>query len=299
LPAEGLGFSGVLATVTAGLWIGWNAPRIMHSEARLRGRVVWEFAVFVLNGLVFILIGLQLSGMLDTLSGGSILMWIALGGAVALTVILVRMAWMFVGVYVKIWLSRLELRPAPPPWTETFVLGWAGMRGVVSLATALALPLSTPFRDALIFITFCVILVTLVGQGLSLPWLVRVLRVGGDGSAEHEELHARAAAAEAAVARIDELADQWPDHQPLIETLRVQYSHRVSHLGEHNHTAGADGVVDPAADQELLEHRQIRRAVIDAERDAVLAMRESGAINDEVWRRIERDIDLEELRMEA
>jgi CPA1 family monovalent cation:H+ antiporter len=188
-----------------------------------------------------------------------------------------------------------------PSWRETFVVGWAGLRGVVSLATALALPLSTPGRDVLLFITFGVILVTLGGQGLTLPLVTRLLRIGDDGTAGREEVHARTLAAEAAVARIEELAREWPGHLPLIDTLRSQYVHRATHLDEAR--LGNDGSNDPArdpdAEQELLEHRLIRRAVIDAERGAVLRLRDRGAVNDEVWRRIERDLDLEELRMEA
>jgi CPA1 family monovalent cation:H+ antiporter len=180
------------------------------------------------------------------------------------------------------------------------VIGWAGMRGVVSLAAALALPLATPERDFVIFLTFCVILVTLVGQGLTLPWLVRALGVVEGGDEAHQELHARAVAGEAATERIEQLAAEWPAHLPLIETLRVQYAHRADHLGDH---AGAlDGehpALDGAAEQEILEHRQIRRAVIDAERAAILDLRRRGEINDAVWRNIERDLDLEELRMEA
>jgi Na+/H+ antiporter len=303
LPAEWLGVSGVLATVTAGLCVGWWAPRIMQSETRVRGRAVWDMVVFVLNGLVFILIGLQLSTILPTLSGRSLLWLTGLGALLSLTVILVRLAWLFVVAY----LPRLILGPPPgdgpaPRWTHVFVAGWAGMRGVLSLAAALALPLATPERDLLIFLTFCVILATLVAQGLSLPWLIRKLGVGEDTAArEHLERQARTAAAEAATARIEELANEWPTHLPLIETLRGQYAHRATHLGEHsNETSGEEAASpDGEAEQEMLEHHLIRRAVIDAERTALLDLRDRGEIGDQVWRRIERDLDLEELRMEA
>jgi CPA1 family monovalent cation:H+ antiporter len=168
------------------------------------------------------------------------------------------------------------------------------MRGVVSLATALALPLETPERDLLLFLTFCVILVTLVGQGLTLPWLVRLLGVSSDHGPSAQERHARRAAAEAAITRLDELEQQWPTHKPLIETLRTQYAHRYSHLEELGEHESPD-----AAEQELLEHRQIRRAVLDAEREAMLKQRRRGALDDVVWRRIERDLDLEALRLDA
>jgi monovalent cation/hydrogen antiporter len=303
LPAERLGVSGVLAAVTTGLYVGWWAPYIMESETRLRGRAVWEMGVFVLNGLVFILIGLQLSTILPALSERSLLSLVGLGLLLSLAVILVRLAWVFLDAYLRWSMGGSRRMGDPPPrWTEVFVVGWAGMRGVVSLATVLALPLETPGRDLLIFLTFCVILATLVGQGLSLPWLIRALGVVEDGgAAEHQELHARIAAVEAATARIEQLAREWPDHLPLIDTLRTQYAHRSSHLGEHTHQEADEELLnmDEAAAKELFDHRKIRRAVIDAEREAVLDLRRRGAIDDEVWRRIERDLDLEELRMEA
>jgi monovalent cation/hydrogen antiporter len=289
--------------VTTGLCLGWWAPFIMESDTRLRGRAVWEMGVFVLNGLVFILIGLQLSAILPALSERSLLSLIGLGLLLSLTVIVVRLAWVFLDAYIPRCIPGWRRgADAQPRWTEVFVVGWAGMRGVVSLATVLALPLETPGRDLLIFLTFCVILATLVGQGLSLPWLIRALGVVEDGgAAEHKELHARITAAEAATMRIEELAREWPDHLPLIDTLRAQYAHRSTHLGEHTHDEAHEEqmVLDEASAKELFDHRKIRRAVIDAERAAVLDLRQRGALDDETWRRIERDLDLEELRMEA
>jgi CPA1 family monovalent cation:H+ antiporter len=278
----------------------------MGPETRVRARAVWDMVVFVLNGLVFILLGLQLSTVLASLSGRSLRALVGLGLLISLAVILVRLAWVFAYIYLPRGLSRARSGgDGTLRWQGVFVVGWAGMRGVVSLATALALPLGTPRRDLLLVLTFGVILVTLVGQGLSLPVLLRLLRVVDDRAGEHRELHARAAAAEAAVALIEELAAEWPTHVPLIDTLRAQYAHRASHSAEHDlaHAAGGAGVPEPlgraAAEQELLEHRAIRRAVIEAERSTILALRRRGDIDDEVWRRIERDLDLEELRMEA
>lgn len=304
LAAEGLGASGVLATVTTGLCVGWWAPSLMAPETRLRGRAVWETLVFILNGLVFMLIGLQLSTILAAPSGRSLLTQASLGLLISFVVILVRLTWVFGATYLPGWLGLARRSAeATPRWQETFVIGWAGMRGVVSLATVLALPLTIPERDLLLLVTFCVILVTLVGQGLSLPWIIRTLRVVDDGAGEHQELHARAATDAAATARIEQLAVEWPTHLPLIDTLRAQYAHRASHSHNAEHAvddeSAHDQLGDEAAEQELFEHRLIRRAVIDAERAAVLGLRRRGEINDEAWRRIERDLDLEELRMEA
>jgi CPA1 family monovalent cation:H+ antiporter len=180
------------------------------------------------------------------------------------------------------------------------------MRGVVSLAAVLSLPLTTssgarfPERSLLIFVTVCVIVTTLIGQGLSLSWLLRRLRLRGDGIQLHEEALAREVATQAAQARIEELAEAWPTHLPLIETLRVQYAHRVSHFEEHTETT--DALHQPRAseaEQELIEHRAIHHAVIEAQRQAILDLRDTAQISDDALRLVERDLDLEELRMEA
>jgi monovalent cation/hydrogen antiporter len=302
LPAEQLGVSGVLATVSAGLGLGWLAPRIMDSETRVRARAVWDMVVFVLNGLVFILIGLQLSTILNSLSTQALPRLVGLSLVTAVVLIVVRLVWVYGFWGVRCWLARHKGTPSPPhDARDTFVVGWAGMRGVVSLATALALPLSIADRDLLIFVSFAVILVSLVGQGLTLPVIVRALAIGAANAAygDRDELKARTAAADAAVARIEELAEEWPTHLPLIDTLRAQYEHQAGHLSDYAASLDGTSVNVGAAEQELIEHRKIRRAVIDAERAAINGLRSQGAIDDDAWRRVERDLDLEELRMEA
>ena len=255
LPAEQFGFSGVLATVAAGLYLGWREPYFSRSEARISGRAVWNMIDFVLNGLVFILIGLQLSNILRALAGRS-LHSSAPGSCSASR--RSRCAWSGSswtrssgawwrdagrgGGPARRWTfarARRRRHVGPLRWKELFVVSWAGMRGVVSLATALALPQATPERDLLIFLAFIVILVTLVGQGLTLPLLIRALGVGVDQDAAAQQmLDARRTASEAALARIAELRDEWPTHLPLIDALRATYEHRASHLGA---AAGADG----------------------------------------------------------
>jgi monovalent cation/hydrogen antiporter len=300
LPAEIFGLSGVLSTVAAGIYLGRHAPRSMSSSVRIAGTSAWQVLLFLINGTVFILIGVQLPSVLENLRGRSSLELIGLAVAISLVVIVVRILWVFPATYLPRRLSariRREVRPAP---RNVFIVSWAGMRGVVSLAAALALPTTLangqpfPERDLLIFLTFAVILATLVGQGLTLPLVIRGLGIAADGGDGHEELHARQAAAEAAVSRIEELATQWPGHLELIDALRAQYGHRASHIDEHHGEAATDD-----AEQELLEHRLIRGSVIEAEREALLRMHETGALSDDVFRRVERDLDLEELRMEA
>ena len=304
LPAEHLGVSGVLAAVAAGLYLGWAWPRVLTgdaaSETRLQGRAVWETFVFVLNGLVFVLIGLQLPTILSHLDRplGEL---VAIGALISLVAIVARFVWTFPATYLPRWLSpSLRKRDPAPPWQWVVILSWSGMRGVVSLAAALALPLTVaggapfPGRSLVIFLTFCVILATLVGQGLTLPLLIRYLGLSADGSQEREEAYARAAAAEAAVARIDELEQAWPPHRDLIDHLRSRYEHRARHV-----QVAEGGTGDPAVDDEWFEHQEIFRAVIDAERRAVLALHDDGAITDEVLYRVQRDLDLAEVRMEA
>jgi CPA1 family monovalent cation:H+ antiporter len=301
LPAEQFGISGVLATVAAGIWVGRHAPREMSSSVRVAGVAAWQVLLFLINGIVFILIGVQLPSILAGLSDRTPAELISLAAIISAVVIGVRILWVFPGTYVPRALSKAirTSEPFPPP-KNVAIVAWAGMRGVVSLAAALALPLTladgvTPFpeRDLLIFLSFAVILATLVGQGLTLPFFIRALGVVADGD-DHEEAHARMAAAEAAVLRIEELAEEWPGHLELIDALRAQYGHRASHVEMHHSDMPLD-----EREQELLEHRQIRAAVIDAEREALNQMRERGAVSDDVFRRVERDLDLEELRMEA
>jgi len=294
LPAEALGVSGVLAAVTVGLFLGRRSSRIMGSEARLAGRAVWESLVFLLTGVVFLAIGFQISSISRAMDRTTLLQLAAVGVVVSLALIAVRAIWVF-GLSVRDLLSknqrRIRLR-------ESIVLSWAGMRGVVSLAAALAIPISLPAnalpaRDAIIVITFTVILVTLVGQGLTLPLVIRAVGLGSDADDGHEESHARQELIEEALRRIDDLEEKWPGHKPLIDQLRTSYKHRAEHEEQLHEAPGNE------AEQELVEHRQIRSDVIDAQRDALLAMRDRGAIDDDVLRTIERDLDLEEIRMEA
>lgn len=294
LPAEQLGVSGVLAAVTAGLLLGRHSPRHTSSETRVAAAAVWQMVVFLLNGLVFTLLGLQLPYILAALGGvpaGSLL---GLGALVSLTVVLARLAWVFPATYLPRLLSTsLRRRDPSPPWPWVVVLGWAGMRGAVSLAAALALPLELAERDLVIFVTFCVILVTLVGQGLTLPFVIRGLGVVTADDSGREEALARAETAEAALARLTELRPEWSAHAELLDALEARYAHQASHAP----TQGGGPVRE--SEEELIAHRQIRRELIEAEREAALDLHAKGAISDEVRRRIERDLDLEELRAEG
>jgi len=290
LSAEALGVSGVLATVIGGLFAR-NWLRRSSSDTRVVATAAWQMVLFLLNGLVFMLIGLQVPSVLRGLSTD--LGRVALvTTAIALTVVISRIVWVFPASYLPRLIPAVRRVDPNPPWQAVFVVAWSGLRGVVSLAAALSLPVSFPERNLILFLVFAIILVTLVGQGLTLPLVITKLGVVSDTSASHDEVHARGLTTEAALARLEELRGQWPGHIELIDQLRDRYAHRARHDELHHE----DG---DAAEQELLEHGEIRREVIDAERQAAINLHDRGVITDEVLRRIERDLDLEDLRMEA
>ena len=306
LPAEQLGVSGVLAVVTTGLYVGWYSPRIMSAQGRLQGRPVWTMLVFLLNGLVFVLIGLQLNGIVAALADRPLGQLIGQGLAISLAMIVARVLWVFPASYLPRWLSPgLRRRDPYPRWQNVFVVSWAGMRGVVSLAAALALPTTLadgrPFeeRELIVFLKYCAIVITLVGQGLSLPPLIRALGVAGDDSIEREEATARLAAARAALARTEAANGHDGDVPDEVRAGLRDYYRAQLHLLEargdpnhyHDHDHGADHEREEAA------YRALRQGAIDAQRRTVLAMRERGAIGDEVMHRLVLELDLEEARL--
>jgi len=302
LPAEWLGVSGVLATVAAGLLVGLRTPRVMTSDTRLLGTATWKMVIFVVNGLAFLLIGFQLPALVGNLEGFTPGELTGMAAAVCLTVVAVRLLWIYPATYLPRWLIPSVARRDPaPPARVPIIIGWGGMRGAVSLFAALALPPTFPGRDLIIFLTFSVILVTLIGQGLTLGPLIRALNVVDDGATEHEEIHARTVATEAALVRLEELRKEVPGHLPLVDQLRERYLHRGEHLVHDHHDDPAPADPEDLTPQEVeeMEHDEIRRSVIGAERLAVLALRDHGEISDDALRRVERDLDLDELRREA
>jgi CPA1 family monovalent cation:H+ antiporter len=286
LPAELLGFSGVLATVAAGIYVGRHAPTSFAPEARVRASAVWGTLVFLLNGLAFILIGLQLPFILAEIAHEPPALLGLAALAVVGVVIAVRIFWVFGTNWLTMRLVPRLRRHDPTPWQHLAVLSWAGMRGIVSLAAALALPdaiaSGAPFpqRGLVLFLAFCVILVTLVLQGLTLPALVRALDVIGPAHDE-ERLEARRLALEAALLRLDELAlrDDLPADG--LAHLRLRYQHALRVLDERDLAAG-----------DVETHRRVQRDLIEAERKLLLDMRRHGAVSDEIFRELEHMLDL-------
>lgn len=301
IPANAVGASGVLAVVTAGIYLGWHTPELTSFQSRLQGGAVWEIFTFVLNALLFVLVGLQLPRILDSLTGFSAaeLMW--WGVLVTLTVVVARLVFVPVFTYLpRRFLGAFDPSNPPPPPARAFVVSWAGMRGGVSLAAALAVPLTTdagsafPQRDLIVFLTFCVILGTLVGQGLTLPIVIRALGIEADHLDEKEHAKARIKAADAALARLEELEGEDWVRDETAERLRGLYGFRrnrfLSRFDEND---------DGAIEEQSLNYQRLRRELFDAERAAIVDLRRRGVIDDEVERRLYRELDLEDARLEV
>jgi CPA1 family monovalent cation:H+ antiporter len=301
LPAERLGVSGVLAVVTAGFYLGWRTPEILSFRTRLRAGPIWEMVEFLLNGFVFILIGLQLPEVLRGLSAHSIpihrLVWYAL--EISLAVILIRVVWVFPAAYLpRLLFKKIREKDPYPSWRHVILVAWTGMRGVVSLAAALALPLTIqngspfPSRDLILFLVFIVILATLVGQGLSLPVLIRCLGIKDDGAVEKEEREARLKANQAALTWLEEIREPSLAKGDALERLHIEYEDRIRQL-----EAREPGNSDAAQRLYSSEFETLSFEVLREERKTILQLRNESVISDEVLRRIQRDIDLAEARL--
>ena len=299
IPAERLHVSGVLAVVASGLFLGWRTPQFLTSRTRLNLYVFWEMMVFLLNGLVFILIGLQLPRLLHSLSGRSLKQLFWHGALISCATIVVRIAWVFTSTNVlRLISASLRKRDPYPAWQNLAIVAWTGMRGVVSLAAALALPLTlsdgSPFpgRDYILFITFCVILATLVLQGLSLPVVIRRLGMVDDGLANVEERTARLKANEAALAYLREVDSQFPPD--IMDRLRAEYDDRIRQLEVCASTAG-----DRSDESYAPSYQRLQQDALDVERRTIIQLRDEYVINDEVLRRIQSDLDHAEARLRA
>ncbi len=306
LAAEHLECSGALAIVTAGVYLGWRLPRMISARTRLELAAFWKMLVYLLNGVVFIFIGLQLPQVMHGLEQHTA--WSRLffqAGAVSAVVIVIRLLWIFPAAYLPRFLSpALRARDPYPDWRDIAIIGWSGMRGVDSLATALALPLATavgapfPGRDIIIFVSFAVILLTLVAQGLSLPVLIRLLKVKGDGKADCEEQVARLAANQAALAYLERRAETEIEQRPQLNLLQAEYHERMAQLEHEEDACDASAAAttnDTAAPPS--HFHQAARDALQVERDTIIDLRNQHRINDETLRIVQRDIDLADARL--
>ena len=296
-PPQHLGGSGVLATVVTGLYISWNGLRLISAPTRLQGIFFWDFLIFSTEGLIFLVTGLQARAVV---AGFSSYAWkdLMIGSVVVSAVVIVsRFVWMYPATYVPRWLfAGIRKKDPAPPWQWTFVLGYTGIRGVVSLAAALALPLTTdaglafPHRELILFFTFVVILVTLVGQGLLLPSVIEALGLANAGQRELQservdELAARRKAIEAAVRRLDALREERDLPAAVLGPLHSFHADRLQQL-EYGGSANTEN------QQIVSTHCDVAALLLAAERDAINELYRDGALQDEPRRRIERDLDL-------
>jgi CPA1 family monovalent cation:H+ antiporter len=293
---EHLGGSGVLATVATGLYVSWNGPLLISSATRLQGVFFWDLIIYVIEGFVFLITGLQARTLVEKAQTFSLRELVVAVAVVTAIIILARFVWVYPATYLPRWLSpSLRKRDPSPPWTYTFVIAFTGVRGVVSLAAALAIPLTLangapfPDRDLILFITFGVILLTLVGLGLMLPLVIRWLQLGHDRETEEEEEYARELAArheamEAALRQIEEDAAARGLSDDALALARARHETRSQQFPR---------TVEEGWDAAALSAR-VRMDLITAEREYIYQLLRDGKINDETRRKIERELDLEE-----
>jgi Na+/H+ antiporter len=305
LGAEALHASGVLAVVACGLYLGRRSNQLFSPDVRLQAYGFWNSLIFGLNGVVFVLIGFQLPFVLAGIKEYSLGTLLLYGISFSALVIVLRLIWMYPGAYLaNLIRRRIQHQNEPRPSARAvFVLGWTGMRGVIALAAAISLPElmanGNPFpqRNLIIFLTFCVILVTLVLQGLTLPSLIRALGLAGATGPDHEQIKARRIMLEAALEHIElQLSDGAPEKTAalaLYEDLAMHYRRRLASVT--GQPAARENVESGAHAQAA----QLSRSLIRIERDTAVRLRNEGHINDEALRHLERELDLSETRLDA
>jgi Na+/H+ antiporter len=299
---EHLGGSGVLATVVAGLYTSWHGPRLITAATRLQGVFFWGLFTYLIEGMVFLLTGLQARTLLDRIGELETGELIASAALISGVVVVTRFVWIFPATYLPRWLSpALARRDPSPPWQAPFLIGFTGIRGIVSLAAALAIPLATasgepfPYRDLILFLTFAVIIVTLIGQGLALPPVIGWLGLADQGREERrveaaDEIASRRLTIEAALRHIDEVASQGQLPAQIVAPMRAHHFERLRQL---DYRLGAD-----AQEMHLAElSEDLERRLIAAEREHLYALMCEGRLKDDARRRIENELDLREAQL--
>jgi len=297
LPAEAAGVSAVLAAVTAGIWLGWRSPQLISPTTRLQTFAVWEVLQFLLNATLFMLVGLALPDVLHNLDSQSAGQVARDAGLIVAAVVALRFLWVFPAAWLPRWLiPRVRRNDPMPPWQWLVLVAWNGMRGAVSLAAALALPSGVPDRDLIVFLTYAVIAGTLLVQGLSLPFVIRALRIEDDGKEAYRENKARLMAARAAMARVDELREEDWVRDETAERVRALYEYRQRRFASR---FAEDGTESGRIEERSINYQRLMHEIFGAQRAAIVEMRNEGRITDEIMHRVERDLDLEESRLEV
>ncbi|WP_024509479.1 Na+/H+ antiporter [Bradyrhizobium sp. ARR65] len=294
---EHVGGSGVIATVACGLYTSWNGPLLISSATRLQGIFFWDLVIYLIEGLLFLLTGFQMRSIFERSKAFPLDDILFAMAVVTAIVVIARFVWVYPATYLPRWLSKsLRRRDPSPPWQWVFILSFAGVRGAVSLAAALALPLvlengkDFPYRDLILFVVFGVILITLVGMGLGLPTVVRWLGVAEAGRSEHiaeheAEIAARREALDAALKSLDGFVQDRELSDEVVRLLRARHEIRVNQLPES---------LDPDKHDVSAMGTGLTRELISVEREFIHCLLREGRITDETRRRIERDLDLEE-----
>lgn len=299
LGAERVHASGVLAVVACGLFLSRRSAVFYSSNVRLQMSAVWSSLSFLLNGLVFVLIGLQLPAVLAGIEGLNRSRMLVYGAVFSALLILLRLCWVFPSVYLAHWVrSRFQHQHLEKPRRgEVFITGWTGMRGVVALAAAISLPATLPEGDAfpqrnlIVFLCFCVILVTLVLQGLSLPWLIRLLGLTSAASADPEELNAREVVLNAAMEYLEAVRKSADSEiQPILNDLEEQYRRRHATFNDESDQ-------EEATRKGLEQYRNLSKELLRVERETAVRLRNRGQISDDVLRRLQHEFDLSETKL--
>jgi monovalent cation/hydrogen antiporter len=302
---EHFGSTGVLATAVAGLVVNAKSPKMISARTRLHAMPVWSMIDFWLNSLLFLLLGLQMKSVVSNIAGGSMIEAIVVAAWVGFAIVALRFVWVYLAVYTRwLWRHRDEAEAAPRR-NQVFLISWTGIRGAVSLAAALALPLTLangqpfPARDLIIFVTFAVILLTLVAQGASLPYLIRKLGIDAEGKKERERLatseyEARIATIDAGIARLEELKQAGGVPEEVSERHRRQLEHMRRTVKRQ--LAGQE---DPASEEIARREMFAMVEILAAQRRKLLELRSDGKIDDEIMHRIERDLDEHEMRLQG
>jgi Na+/H+ antiporter len=298
LAAESLHSSGVLATVACGLFLGRQSATYFSSQSRIEAFAVWNTLTFALNGIVFILIGLQLPSILASIKTYGLADLVSRAAVMTGLLVALRIAWVYPGAYVSYFirnklLGQTEPRPSP---RAIFVVGWTGMRGVVALAAAISLPETldngSPFpqRSVILFMTFCVIFVTLVVQELTLPALIRRLGLAGLSSGNNEEEEeARRTMIAAALKHLEESEEKRiPELAPIYEDLAMHYQRRLASLSRSERDGGEVSL------QQDQMYRDLAQTLRKIEYATAIELRNKNQINDEVLRTLQRDLDFVE-----
>lgn len=296
LSADVLHMSGVLAAVTAGLYVGKQMPLIVSPIIRLEAHAIWRMIIFLLNGAAFILIGLQLPYILIELRDYSLSLLIFSAFLLNIVVIVVRLLWVGISIYLPVTLvPKLKVKYPYLTLKHSFLVGWCGMRGVVSLAAALALPMAIsgrlfPERSLIIFLTFTVIFATLIFQGLTLPFIIRKLKILDDTSKNQEEAAVRLKVSQAAISKLIEITKEREEVQ--------QMDLAEIHLKYHNKIYGAKKLLTASGDEKARAMVRLQLELLHAEREKIVSLRNQGIISNDVARRILNDIDFEAVRLQ-